>query len=554
MVDQQRFASVYENEELQKWSQENLVTQQVLRKNGMEFLNHYAGSSACSPSRTTLYTGQYPSLHGVSQTTGVAKGAFEPDVFWLDANTVPTMGDYFRGEGYQTFWRGKWHASDEDVLIPGTHDAFPSYNSITGVPSKDKIEVYKEANRLDPFGFSGWIGPEPHGSSPRNSGSSAPIGLSGRDEVYSAETVELIKSLEKESQNSKVNKPWFTMCSFVNPYDIALYGVFTALSPSFNFEIDPTLPLIPPAPTVDESLLTKPRAQESYRITYPKALQPILDNDVYRQLYYSLQKRADQEMLKVFNALKNSIFYENTIVIFTSDHGELLGAHGGLYQKWYNMYEESIHVPLIIHSPALFSKNEQTDVLTSHVDILPTLLGLTGLNEKSLQAKLSKGHTEVKPLVGRNLTPLLEKSEHFKADEPIYFMTDDDVTKGLNQTTVTGKPYTSVIQPNHIEAVITKLKTGPANEKEIWKFARYFDNPQFPSNSDSNELAETEECPDAPVVDEFELYNLTLDPLEEKNLADPTFATEETVLIQQQLTIILKEQSKQKRLYPTNNE
>ncbi|QBP40193.1 sulfatase-like hydrolase/transferase [Paenisporosarcina antarctica] len=555
MVDQQRFPAVYENEELQKWSEENLVTQQLLRKNGMEFLNHYAGSTACSPSRTTLYTGQYPSLHGVSQTTGVAKESFEPDVFWLDPNTVPTMGDYFRGKGYQTFWKGKWHASDEDVLIPGTHDGVPSYNKITGVPIKNKKEVYKEANRLDPFGFSGWIGPEPHGTSPRNSGSSAAIGLSGRDVVYSEETVKLIKSLEKESQDSKVNTPWFAMCSFVNPHDIALYGVFTALNPSFSFEVDPTLPLIPPAPTVGESLLTKPRAQESYRITYPKALQPILDNDFYRHLYYSLQKKADQEMLKVFNALKNSIFYKNTIVLFTSDHGELLGAHGGLHQKWYNMYEESIHVPLIIHSHALFSKSEKTDVLTSHVDILPTLLGLTGLNEKCLQAKLSKNHTEVKPLVGRNLTPLLEGSEQFcRVDEPIYFMTDDDVTKGLNQTTVTGKPYKSVVQPNHIEAVITKLKTGAGNVKEIWKFARYFDNPQFSSNSDANEFDETEECPNAPVSDEFELYNLTKDPLEEKNLADPIFATEETALIQQLLTVILKDQSKQKRLYPTNDE
>lgn len=143
MVDQERYPSVYETKELKAWREENLETQHLLREHGMEFRNHYAGSTACSPSRATIYTGQYPSLHGVTQTTGVAKGPFDSDVFWLDPNTVPTVGNYFRQAGYQTFWKGKWHASDEDILIPGTHDAFPSYDSATGVPNLAKEKMYK---------------------------------------------------------------------------------------------------------------------------------------------------------------------------------------------------------------------------------------------------------------------------------------------------------------------------------------------------------------------------------------------------------------------------
>ena len=74
MVDQERFPTVYESKELVEWKKENLVAHELLRKHGMEFLKHYAGSSACSPSRTTLYTGQYPSLHGVTQTPGARQG------------------------------------------------------------------------------------------------------------------------------------------------------------------------------------------------------------------------------------------------------------------------------------------------------------------------------------------------------------------------------------------------------------------------------------------------------------------------------------------------
>lgn len=564
MVDQQRYPSVYETKKLKRWCKKNLLAQQWLRKNSMEFLNHYAASTACSPSRTSLYTGQYPSLHGVTQTTGVAKGGFDPDVFWLDPSTVPTMGDYFHAAGYKTFWKGKWHASDEDILIPGTHNVFSSYHPTTGVRDRKKEEVYLKADRLDCFGFSQWLGPEPHGSAPRNSGSSAAFGTSGRDEVYAADTVQLIETLEKNNDEA----PWFIMCSFVNPHDIALYGALAALSPGYKFEVDPTLPFIPLPPTFQESLSTKPRAQESYRTTYPVALQPVINNNFYRQLYYSLQKKVDQEMLKVLKALQNSIFSEDTIVVFTSDHGELLGAHGGLYQKWHNMYEESIHVPFIIHSRKLFPSSVTTKMLTSHVDVLPTLLGLAHLNVEEIQQKLSKDHTEVHPFVGRDLTPLLKGNELFsRANEPLYFMTDDEITKGLNQTTITGQSYKAVVQPNHIEAVITMLPTGKEQGLEVWKFGRYFDDPTFWSNPNVSDVVESKgtgvemggsvaavcitKTKTTPQRDEFELYNLTKDPLEEKNFAHPEYATKETATIQQLLAKLLKQQVNQKRLTPT---
>ncbi len=568
IVDEERFPTVYETDALNAWRLKNLKTQELLRNNGMTFLNHYIGSTACSPSRATLFTGQYPSLHGVTQTTGVAKGAFDPDVFWLDHSTVPTLGEYFRTAGYQTYWKGKWHLSDEDIFIPGTHNALPSYDAKTGIPNLTQEQLYENANRLNNYGFDGWIGPEPHGKNPRNSGSSAGVGISGRDEIYAKEVVDLIQTLAKNT-NAADDQPWLIVSSFVNPHDITLLGLYTRFNPTFNFEINPTLPFVPPAPTANENLLTKPSVQLSYRDVYQQALQPTFDSLLYRQLYYSLQKKVDDEMYKVFQALQSSIFYEDTIIIFTADHGSLVGAHGGLFQKWHNAYEESLHVPLIIHSPK-FSTPRETNMITSHLDIVPTLLGLANINAVDAQNELKKSHSEVHPLVGRDLSELLNGNNKFsRVNEPIYFMTDDEVTKGLNQFTVTGKPYESVIQPNHLETVILKLPTGKEKTDEIWKLTRYFDNPQFWSNpgkedevsnqKDSTPVSDMKEVAicitttkQSPVDDQYELYNVTRDPTEECNLAFHLNETPESKVIQKILVSILQEQCKQKRLTPTS--
>lgn len=568
MVDEERFPPVYESHGLKEWRKKNLITQELLRKNGLEFMRHYTGSTACAPSRTTLFTGQYPSLHGVTQTDGAAKSAFDPDLFWLDPNTVPTMGSYFRAAGYRTFYKGKWHISNADILIPGTKDEFPSYNSATGVPDPNGEQIYLDSNRLDRFGFNGWIGPEPHGTNPRNSGSSAAIGVSGRDFVYSHEAADLINNLDQEACNHCGEmSPWLIVASFVNPHDIALFGAITRLNPKFKFTVDPSVPNVPPAPTADEELIDKPSAQRSYREVYPKALQPLRDTDFYRRLYYQLQKNADLDMHRVFEALKRSSFYENTIAIFISDHGELLGAHG-LFQKWYCAYEEAIHVPFIMHNPLLFREAKSTDMLTSHVDILPTMLGLAGINVEEVQEILRIDHNEVHPLVGRDLSPLvLGVGEPERTGEPVFFMTDDDVTKGLNQVSALGKPYNSVEQPNSIQTVIATIQVGERNQ--LWKYSCYYDNPQFWSNPGvSDEVTHRMECFEKndgvkvpvcivkektqPVPRQHEMYNLSEDPLERTNLAHPRILTPETKVIQQTLARILEEQCHQKRLVPTS--
>ena len=97
LCDEMRFPPSYESDLLKQFRGAHLDFQNALLANGLDFRRHYIMSSACVPSRASILTGHYPSLHGTSQTYAGAKEANDPDVFWLDPNTVPTFGNYFRG-------------------------------------------------------------------------------------------------------------------------------------------------------------------------------------------------------------------------------------------------------------------------------------------------------------------------------------------------------------------------------------------------------------------------------------------------------------------------
>lgn len=577
MMDEQRSAPVYETPELQAWRLANLPTQNRLRRNGFEFTHHHIMSTACQPSRASIFTGQYPSLHGVGQTSGSAKSAIEKDLFWLDPTTVPTLGNWFRAAGYDTYWKGKWHVSDADLYQPGTYNPLPSYTD-TGSRDRYLEDVYLEAGMLERYGFTGFIGPEPHGSNPLNSGSSAAPGGKGRDEVFAQLSVEQLRKL----RNS--NNPWLMVASFVNPHDITLWGDITLAADAsgqqgafhlLNQLIGSNVPERPFGPLFEQSknenLSSKPDAQASFVGLYPKGFQPLGNHDAYHRFYYQLQKEVDAHIGTVIDELSsNKGQYRDTIVIYLSDHGDLLGAHGGMFQKWHNSYDEMLRVPLIFHNPELFGAHEESDILTSHADLIPTLLGLAGLDEISLARELRKTHTQVRRLVGRDLSGVLlgEEDASKHRDDPVYFMTDDQIFKGAEAVSLGGMAYEPVVQPGSVESVVAYLPTGQAGAQERWKYVRYWDNPNTWTSPGSQDVqtfvpgkvnqpgkrvavttvktANPTDGQIGPAPDEFELYNVTQDPTEQNNLAgNSAYASQQQVLSQ-----MLKAQRAEKRLNP----
>ncbi len=570
-----RFPPVYESDYTKQYRQDHLEFQNTLLANGLDFQRHYIMCAACTPSRASILTGHYPSLHGSSQKAGGgAKEPWDPDVFWIDPASVPTFGDYFRAAGYRTYWLGKWDASNADLWVPGTHNQVVSYDPDTGERDPAREALYRTVNRLDPYGFSGWIGPDAgvDAKSPLNTGSSVKSGQRGRDMSFAEQGVELIQELDHDRSAA----PWLAVCSFVNPHDIALFGNANVESGKFAFEIDDDVPSGKPEDenflfirdqflqTFGDNLDLKPGCQADYRDNY-WSFSGGIEPEPYWRLYYQLHKNVDAEMMKVMNALLASRYKDDTIVVFTSDHGDMLGAHGYLHQKFFQAYEETTRVPLMIWYPKLITGPRAVDALTSHADLAPTLLGLAGIDTEPIRQQLARSHTDARPLVGRDLSPLiLGQVNADNVDAPVYFMTDDNPTRGLHQSLPSGITNRSVGQPGCLETVIAQLDDG-----KLWKYSRYFDSPQYWSSpGDPGEdgvedvvLGQMEPTKDpgyegpiaaiqivkaTPAPEEFELYNVTDDPIEVYNLYSATDPLPQQALLAQ----LLEEQCKQKRLTP----
>ena len=565
MVDEQRYPTFYESADLTAFRKKYLTAQERIRSSGVEFHRHYCASVACAPSRASLFTGHYPSLHGLANTDGTAKSASDHDMFWLYRNSVPTIGNYFSEAGYRTYYKGKWHVSHADLLVPGTHNSLPSYDE---QGNRDPVAEakYLAADLLKDYGFSGWIGPEPHGADPLNTGASAKH-AKGRDEGIAAQFIDLVDQLEASSDST----PWLSVCSFLNPHDIVFAGLFGRIGSRPNGKFDFTIEDFVPTDVFDEnflktnreSLKSKPTVQRSYRRMYKRIFQPLLTTSEYARLYYQLHYEVDQQIGRVYERLEKSRFFDNTIVVFTADHGDLMGSHGGLHQKWFTAYEEALRVPLIFSCPSLIKPEVSYTLPTSHVDILPTLIGLAGLDISGIRDQLDTRFTNAKLPVGKDLSSIIYGNQSVSSiNDPVYFMTDDDPSRGMAPYNVVGVTYEPVKQPSHVETVITDI------DGSLWKYSRYFDNPKFwtgslnPSNPATKdvysrqlgrkEIVGTYSVPYKrvvkiePIPDEFEMYNVTVDPMELNNLS----GLADYIYIENQLKAILAQQVQEKRLVP----
>ena len=469
LSDEEAYPYYHENDEIKIWRKKNLPLNSFLKENGLEFNNHFINNSGCRPSRADLNTGMSHRKHKVIFTDGLAKN--EEDVMFIDPQKTPTLGTYLKNAGYNTYYKGKQH--------------FKYIND-------------NSTDNLASHGFDNWDGPEAHG--PTNFRKSTGY---FRDTQYTQSVLDLLPNLKE---------PYCLFISLLNPHDIVFFTAYNMQKypigkliawffgiPQIGPEIDETLPHCEDTPTQYENLDFKPSAQKSFREVYKQILsKPFYkyfhsDFNILRRFYYTLIKDVQQNFWKIFCELKKYKSFENTFFIYTSDHGELLGNHGGLFQKWYNMYQESIHVPFYIYHPKIKKYDIPFNVLSCHHDIVPTILGLANI----------KTYTKFD---GKNLAPFIlqKRSWNLLKYRRINFHCFDDITNGTENYPIIVKrtkifyklgmfKYKPVRGPRYIKAQIKS--TGD----KIYKYAIYFD-PQ-----DKNNIEE-------------EMYEITNDKYEKNNL------------------------------------
>jgi arylsulfatase A-like enzyme len=318
-----------------------------LRREGVSFERHYTASNDCTPARSTLLTGLYTHQTGCMITGGST----------LDPG-FPTWGSMLREEGYETWWFGKWHLTHGD----------------------NKWSVLEDAGALERYGFSGGTYPSPDGGP-------------GQGWRVDPQIADQFEEWFSENASGGPTRPWCTTVSFVNPHDIAWWHKWTERVPA-EAHAPALVGALPPNYESPEMLEAnnKPLLQLSFQQTaalsfgavpftgpgVTEAWTPFLD------LYVKLQRTVDGHVGRVLRTLASRPeVAANTVVVFTSDHGEY-GASHGLRGKGGGAYEEAIRVPLIVKDPrralGRAARRPRTQ-LTSSVDVAPLLLTIaTGSN------------------------------------------------------------------------------------------------------------------------------------------------------------------------------
>ena len=298
-----------------------------IRRGAVSFARHFVASNCCTPARGALVTGLYS-----HQTGCLVTGRSELDPGF------PTWGTLLREHGYTTTWWGKWHLS--------------------------------RSSTLEPWGFSGGTFPSPNGA-PGQGLRADPL-IAGQFESWLAD--------------AGGDGPWCTTVSFVNPHDIVWWYRYTRHHPRER-HVPRVFTRLPGNFETPEQLRErgKPRLQSSlqdvaaagfgevpYRGREARALWC-----AQRDLYLQLQRDVDVQIGRVLRALAaQPQIARDTVIVFTSDHGEYGGSHG-LRGKGGGVYDEGIQVPLFVKDPrgTLTARPEvPRPQLTSSVDIAPLLL------------------------------------------------------------------------------------------------------------------------------------------------------------------------------------
>ena len=336
----------------------------ALVEGGVVFENAYCSNPICAPSRFSMLTGRH-----TSKIQAFDNGAEFP-------TDIPTMAHYLRSDGYQTCLSGKMHFVGADQLHGYekrlTTDVYPSDYGWTPDWTRPDKRIDWWYHNMD---------------SVREAGPCERTNQIDFDDETAFHGVRQIYDMARSGDD----RPFFLTVSFTNPHD-------PYACPKEHWDrydhaaIDmPMTGYIP-----DENLDPHSRRLRRAYLQTPDA---VTDEQIRnaRHAYYGQLSYIDDKIGRIRKALFDTGFDRNTMVVFTADHGDMLGEKG----LWYKMsfFEASVRVPLIIWAPGMYREG-RINRPASLVDLLPTFLDVTanpGRNNPSA------------PMDGVSLVPALER-------------------------------------------------------------------------------------------------------------------------------------------------
>jgi arylsulfatase A-like enzyme len=334
-----------------------------LAREATVFRNHFAPCAPCSPARASLYTGLYQMNHRV-----VANGTPLDDRFDNIARAARRAGFVPTLFGYTDTALDPRGRPPRDPDLRGYEEVLPGFVCRQPLREDDRTWIAWLAAR----GHDADLLADPHRVAPAPDGgvSLAPPGY-GAEETQTAFLVE--KFLEWHAERG--DAPWFAHISFLRPHP-----PFVVPEPYASMVAPEDVP--PPIPLAGDATLLVRLTRE---LTPASTFQPGLAGSVadlsagdirrIRALYAGMIAEVDAQIGRLVAALKDRGDWDDVMLVFTSDHGEMLGDHGLLGKG--GPYAESQHIPLIVRMPG--GAGREVGAFTSSVDVFPTLLDLWGV-------------------------------------------------------------------------------------------------------------------------------------------------------------------------------
>lgn len=349
-----------------------------LATEGVVFQNHFAQCTPCGPSRASIYTGMYLQNHRSTQN-GVPLDARHTNI----ALEMRKLGFDPALVGYTDTTQDPRQFSAGDPALKSYEGILPGFQRVLAMPSTSNPEPW--ANWLEQKGYRL---PENlrdlyYKSAKRdlqtgNRGNMFAPAAYSREESDTAFVTDIASRFIRRPER----RPWFLHVSYLRPHP-----PYIAPQPYHGMYHPDDVPACVRAPTIEEEagqhpylalLLENNLKRGLYRkATYPR------DEKSLRQLraiYYGLMTEVDDNIGRLIDVLKTTGQYDDTVIVFSSDHGDLLGDHYLLGKGSY--FDKNVHVPLIIRIPDKDMKiagGKVVDAFTENVDILPTILELYGL-------------------------------------------------------------------------------------------------------------------------------------------------------------------------------